>query len=126
MRVIYNTGIAIYIFALHIVALFNRKVKTMLQGEARCFDTLKTINPEDQVVWFHCASLGEFEQGRPLIEALKAGNPNYKILLSFYSPSGYEIRKDYSFAEWVVYLPTIRKAMPDNSCLTPIRVLRSL
>lgn len=105
MRVIYNTGIAIYIFALHIVALFNRKVKTMLQGEARCFDTLKTINPEDRVVWFHCASLGEFEQGRPLIEALKAGNPNHKILLSFYSPSGYEIRKDYSFAEWVVYLP---------------------
>lgn len=105
MRIVYNIGIAIYIFVLHIVALFNRKVKTMLLGEARCFDTLKKIKLEDEVIWFHCASLGEFEQGRPLIEALKAADTNYKILLSFYSPSGYEIRKDYSFAEWVVYLP---------------------
>ncbi len=110
MHCIYNIFIALYGCALRLIALFNRKVKTMLRGQARCFEVLKTIRQEDKVVWFHCASLGEFEQGRPLIEALKAKRPQYKILLSFYSPSGYEIRKDYSYADWVVYLPNDTKS----------------
>lgn len=121
MRIAYNFAISTYIFVLHIVALFNSKVKTMLQGEARCFDTLKQIKPEDKVIWFHCASLGEFEQGRPLIEALKAAKPDHKILLSFYSPSGYEVRKNYPFAQWVVYLPgdTEANARRFVSCVNP-------
>ncbi len=105
MHCIYNIFIALYGCVLRIASLFNRKIKTMTRGQAKCFEVLKTIRQEDEVVWFHCASLGEFEQGRPLIEALKTEKPQYKILLSFYSPSGYEIRKNYSFADWVVYLP---------------------
>lgn len=105
MHAIYNLFIGLYRIILRFLALFNRKIDTMLKGQKRCFDVLKTIPSNEKIVWFHCASLGEFEQGRPLIERLKESNPGYKILLSFYSPSGFEIRKDYSFADWVVYLP---------------------
>lgn len=105
MHAIYNLFIGLYRIILRFLALFNRKIDTMLKGQKRCFDILKTIPSNEKIVWFHCASLGEFEQGRPLIERLKETNPEYKVLLSFYSPSGFEIRKDYSFADWVVYLP---------------------
>lgn len=105
MHAIYNLFIGLYRIILRFLALFNRKIDTMLKGQKRCFDVLKTIPSNEKIVWFHCASLGEFEQGRPLIERLKETNPEYKVLLSFYSPSGFEIRKDYSFADWVVYLP---------------------
>lgn len=105
MHAIYNLSIGLYRIILRFLALFNRKIDTMLKGQKRCFDVLKTIPSNEKIVWFHCASLGEFEQGRPLIERLKETNPEYKVLLSFYSPSGFEIRKDYSFADWVVYLP---------------------
>ena len=77
----------------------------MLKGEKECFDKLKSINQNDKIAWFHCASLGEFEQGRPLLEEVKKHFPNHKILLSFYSPSGYEAKKDYSLADYIVYLP---------------------
>lgn len=77
----------------------------MLKGEKECFDKLKNINQKDKIAWFHCASLGEFEQGRPLLEEVKKHFPNHKILLSFYSPSGYEAKKNYSLADYVVYLP---------------------
>lgn len=105
MHAIYNLFIGLYRIILRFLALFNQKIDTMLKGQKRCFDVLKTIPSNKKIVWFHCASLGEFEQGRPLIERLKETNPEYKVLLSFYSPSGFEIRKDYSFADWVVYLP---------------------
>ena len=105
MHAIYNLFIGLYRIILRFLALFNRKIDTMLKGQKRCFNVLKTIPSNEKIVWFHCASLGEFEQGRPLIERLKETNPEYKVLLSFYSPSGFEIRKDYSFADWVVYLP---------------------
>ena len=94
----------------------------MLKGEKECFDRLQNLNSEDKVAWFHCASLGEFEQGRPLIEEVKKQFPEYKILLSFYSPSGYESKKDYALADYVVYLPNdtksnakkfVKKANPD-------------
>lgn len=81
----------------------------MLKGEKECFDRLQNLNSEDKVAWFHCASLGEFEQGRPLIEEVKKQFPEYKILLSFYSPSGYESKKDYALADYVVYLPNDTK-----------------
>lgn len=77
----------------------------MLKGEKECFDKLKSINQNDKIAWFHCASLGEFEQGRPLLEEIKKHFPQHKILLSFYSPSGYEAKKDYSLADYIVYLP---------------------
>lgn len=82
----------------------------MLKGEKGCFDRLQNLNSEDKVAWFHCASLGEFEQGRPLIEEVKKQFPEYKILLSFYSPSGYESKKDYALADYVVYLPNDTKS----------------
>ena len=105
MRFLYNTFIYLYIGILHLISPFNKKIKTMLKGEKECFDKLKSINQNDKIAWFHCASLGEFEQGRPLLEEVKKHFPNHKILLSFYSPSGYEAKKDYSLADYIVYLP---------------------
>lgn len=110
MRFLYNIFIHIYILALNLISPFNKKVKTMLKGEKECFDRLQNLNSEDKVAWFHCASLGEFEQGRPLIEEVKKQFPEYKILLSFYSPSGYESKKDYALADYVVYLPNDTKS----------------
>lgn len=105
MRFLYNTFIYIYIGILHLISPFNKKIKTMLKGEKECFDKLKSINQNEKIAWFHCASLGEFEQGRPLLEEVKKHFPQHKILLSFYSPSGYEAKKDYSLADYIVYLP---------------------
>lgn len=105
MRFLYNIFIYIYIGILHLISPFNKKIKTMLKGEKECFDKLKSINQNDKIAWFHCASLGEFEQGRPLLEEVKKHFPQHKILLSFYSPSGYEAKKDYSLADYIVYLP---------------------
>lgn len=105
MRFLYNTFIYIYIGILHLFSPFNKKIKTMLKGEKECFDKLKSISQNDKIAWFHCASLGEFEQGRPLLEEVKKHFPQHKILLSFYSPSGYEAKKDYSLADYIVYLP---------------------
>lgn len=110
MRFLYNIFIHIYILALNLISPFNKKVKIMLKGEKECFDRLQNLNSEDKVAWFHCASLGEFEQGRPLIEEVKKQFPEYKILLSFYSPSGYESKKDYALADYVVYLPNDTKS----------------
>ena len=110
MRFLYNIFIHIYILALNLISPFNKKVKTMLKGEKECFDRLQNLNSEDKIAWFHCASLGEFEQGRPLIEEVKKQFPEYKILLSFYSPSGYESKKDYALADYVVYLPNDTKS----------------
>lgn len=110
MRFLYNIFIHIYILALNLISPFNKKIKTMLKGEKGCFDRLQNLNSEDKVAWFHCASLGEFEQGRPLIEEVKKQFPEYKILLSFYSPSGYESKKDYALADYVVYLPNDTKS----------------
>lgn len=96
---IYQAGIAIY-------SHFNEKVKKMWIGERAAFGVLqKQVEPNVKYIWFHAASLGEFEQGRPLIEKIKKEYPNYKILLTFFSPSGYEVRKNYEQADIVTYLP---------------------
>jgi len=96
---IYQAGIAIY-------SHFNEKVKKMWIGERAAFGVLqKQVESNAKYVWFHAASLGEFEQGRPLIEKIKKEYPNYKILLTFFSPSGYEVRKNYEQADIVTYLP---------------------
>lgn len=102
----YNIAIYFYLLGVAVASLFNKKVKKMWQGERQAFDVLKEkVDPTDSYVWFHAASLGEFEQGRPLIERLRRDHPEYKILLTFFSPSGYEVRKNYDGADVVCYLP---------------------
>lgn len=101
----YSIAIYLYSAVVHLVALFSPKVRLMLRGQQRTWRTLATLSKEDSYVWFHVASLGEFEQGRPLMERLKAERPKTKILLTFFSPSGYEVRKNYEGADVVVYLP---------------------
>lgn len=109
----YNIAIYIYLIGVAIGSLFNKKIKKMWRGEREAVDLLKEkVDPTAKYVWFHAASLGEFEQGRPLIEQLRTTHPEYKILLTFFSPSGYEVRKNYEGADIVCYLPldTIRNA----------------
>ena len=102
----YYLAILLYDFAVRLVAPFHKKAEKMLAGQKETFSILKKqLNPEASYIWFHAASLGEFEQGRPLIEKIRQEKPEYKILLTFFSPSGYEIRKDYPGADIVCYLP---------------------
>ncbi|MGB1018490.1 MAG: 3-deoxy-D-manno-octulosonic acid transferase [Chitinophagales bacterium] len=100
-KAIYNISIRAYYIALWIVSFFNKKAKLWIDG--RKIKIEKVENAES--IWFHCASLGEFEQARPLLEKLKKDYPHFKIVLTFFSPSGYEIRKNYSEADFVYYLP---------------------
>lgn len=102
---IYNIGIGLYGFLLKIVSLFNPKAKLFVEGRKNIWKQIATrIKPEDKPIWFHFASLGEFEQGRPVLESLKNASPQQKIVVTFFSPSGYEIRKNYKLAD-VFYLP---------------------
>jgi len=106
LGLIYNIGIGITGFALKCIAPFNKKIKLGVKGRANTFNILKKgIHKNDKTLWFHCASLGEYEQGLPVFKELKILYPNHKIVLSFFSPSGYEIKKDKSIANIVVYLP---------------------
>ena len=106
MYFLYNIVIVIVQFLLKIVALFNKKIQLFVDGRKGVFNKIqKIISKKDEVVWFHCASLGEFEQGRPIIEKLKEENPFKKIIITFFSPSGYEVRKNYQVADVVCYLP---------------------
>ncbi|MBC5775298.1 3-deoxy-D-manno-octulosonic acid transferase [Pontibacter sp. KCTC 32443] len=107
MKLLYDIGLKAYNGLLAVAAPFNQKAKLMLQGREREFERLQQALSGNTapVVWFHCASLGEFEQGRPVIEAFKTQFPEYKIMLTFFSPSGYEVRKNYSGADFIFYLP---------------------
>jgi 3-deoxy-D-manno-octulosonic-acid transferase len=106
MRLIYNFGIRIFILILKIASLRNPKAKKWIVGRKGLLKVIKKEQDQkEQVVWVHCASLGEFEQGRPLIEEIKRNYPDKKILLTFFSPSGYEVRKDYGNADYIYYLP---------------------
>lgn len=94
------------LFGVAVASLFDKKVKKMWRGERKAFSTLKEkVDPEAEYVWVHAASLGEFEQGRPLMERIRHDHPEYKILLTFFSPSGYEVQKDYKGADIVTFLP---------------------
>lgn len=102
----YNLGIYLYLIGIAIASLFNEKVRKMWRGERDAIRVLKEkVDPNAQYVWFHAASLGEFEQGRPLMEQLRKEHPEYKILLTFFSPSGYEVQKNYAGADIICYLP---------------------
>ena len=106
MKSLYNIAIWFYALAVRIVAFFNPKVRLMWRGEKMAFAHIESkLTKGDRIVWVHAASLGEFEQGRPLIEKLKRENPEYKILLTFFSPSGYGVRKNYAGADVIAYLP---------------------
>lgn len=102
----YNILIYLYAFGAHVASFFSKKIRAMIEGHKQTKRILKAnIRPEDRVVWFHAASLGEFEQGRPLMERLRKQHPEYKILLTFFSPSGYEVRKNYEGADVICYMP---------------------
>lgn len=99
-----------YSLLIKMAAPFNIKAKQINVGRSQVFDKLETeINHDKPIIWIHCSSLGEFEQGRPLIEAIKKQHPAYKIFLTFFSPSGYEIRKNYDQADYICYLPADTK-----------------
>ena len=106
MYFLYDLLILFAGFVLKITALFNKKIKLFIDGRKQTFTKLQAeIAETDEVIWMHCASLGEFEQGRPIIEKLKLKFPTKKVVLTFFSPSGYEVRKNYEFADVVCYLP---------------------
>src|SRR5690554_3014843 len=105
MCLIYNLGILLYGWVLRLAAPFNHRAALLLQGRRRVWGDLAAFSGGDKVAWVHCASLGEFEQGRPLIEALRKQRPDHKVVLTFFSPSGYEVRKNYELADLVLYLP---------------------
>lgn len=115
---IYNIVIYFVLWGIAIASLFNEKVRKMWRGEREAFKILKQkVDPNAKYIWFHAASLGEFEQGRPLMERIRKDYPQYKILLTFYSPSGYEVRKNYEGADLICYMPV-------DTRLNAIRFLR--
>ena len=102
----YNLVIYLYLTGVAIASLFSEKVRKMWRGERAAFSVLRQkVDPNAQYVWVHAASLGEFEQGRPIMERIRRDHPEYKILLTFFSPSGYEVRKNYEGADIICYLP---------------------
>ncbi len=111
MTFLYNIAAYIGIFLLKIISLFNKKIRLFMNGRKETFSKIESvISKNDKIIWFHCASLGEFEQGRPIIEKTKDQFPNHKILLTFFSPSGYEVRKNYELADVIAYLPLDTKS----------------
>lgn len=105
---LYRSALRVFSLALKSAAAFNPKAKLFVEGRKRIFEEIKeavSVGKNNPRVWFHCASLGEFEQGRPVIEKFKETFPKHQVVLTFYSPSGYEVRKDYELASYVFYLP---------------------
>lgn len=122
MLFLYNLIVQIADFLLKIVAVFSPKIKLFVDGRKPIFQTLESkISPNDKTIWFHAASLGEYEQGLPVIEKIKTKYPNHKIVLTFFSPSGYEVRKNNMVADVTVYLPldTKKNAMQFLSLVHP-------
>ena len=110
MSFLYNILVFKASIILRFIALFNKKIKLFIDGRKETFDKLSVLDKNDKVIWIHAASLGEFEQARPIIEKLKSNYSNYKIVVTFFSPSGYEIRKNYNLADVVCYLPLDSKS----------------
>lgn len=126
MSILYTISIHFYVITIHIASLFNAKANLWVKGRKNIFQKLAKLTKEDQdIVWFHCASLGEFEQGKPIIEGYKIKHPTHKILLTFFSPSGYEIRKNYDGVDWVFYLPadTKKNAKKFINTVNPLKVI---
>jgi 3-deoxy-D-manno-octulosonic-acid transferase len=106
MKLFYRTGISFYTFLIRAAAIYNIKAKLFIKGRKNWRTNLKqNLDTNARYLWFHCASLGEFEQGRPLMEEIRRQYPHYRYVLTFFSPSGYELRKNYELADIVIYLP---------------------
>ncbi len=108
MLFLYNIGICLFDFAISVLALFKEKPALLKRGRRETMRRIAELPKLEKPIWIHSASLGEFEQGRPIIEAIKKKDPNQKVVLTFFSPSGYEIRKDYELADYIFYLPSDR------------------
>ncbi len=107
MTIIYTISIYLYQCIIYLVSPFNQKAQQWISGRKNIFKRIQAeLDTSSPTIWIHCASLGEFEQGRPLIEKIKEDHPQYKIVLTFFSPSGYEIRKNYQLADHIYYLPS--------------------
>jgi 3-deoxy-D-manno-octulosonic-acid transferase len=104
MNFLYSFAVFLVSMSLRIVAIFNKKIKLFVDGRKETFHKIADLK-KDKTIWFHAASLGEFEQARPIIEDLKKNHDQYKILVTFFSPSGYEVTKNYNFADVICYLP---------------------
>lgn len=105
MRTLYKIGVQSYNGLLHLISPINSKAKKWVEGRKNLPETFSNIHINGSLIWFHCASLGEFEQGKPVMEGFKKEHPNWLLLVTFFSPSGYEVRKDYDLADYVFYLP---------------------
>ena len=106
MILIYDLFIRLFLTGIRIASIWNKKADAWIKGRENLFEELRNkINAEDKIIWMHCASAGEFEQGKPVIEELKDKFPDHKILVSFFSPSGYAVAKRYAHADIVTYLP---------------------
>ncbi|MEX0987738.1 MAG: glycosyltransferase N-terminal domain-containing protein [Bacteroidales bacterium] len=126
MVLLYNIGIRLYGLMVRVVSAWNPKAAKWVAGRQGWREEIASkFNKEDRVVWFHCASLGEFEQGRPMIEMVRKQYPAYKILLTFFSPSGFEKRKDYPLADHVSYLPLDTRANA-KEMLTLVPVVKAI
>ncbi len=114
MQIVYSISVLFYGFIIRLASLFSVKARLWVKGRKNFFSQFSFTNPEkSKIIWFHASSLGEFEQGRPVIEAYRSLNPQHKIVLTFFSPSGYEIRKNYANADYICYLPL---DTPRNAC----------
>lgn len=109
MKFLYNFIVFISSLLLPIIGLFNKKIKLFVYGRKETFSKISKLK-NSKTIWFHAASLGEFEQARPIIEEIKKNYPAYKVLVTFFSPSGYEIRKNYNLADVICYLPLDSKS----------------
>lgn len=110
MNILYDAGIYLMVFGIRIASLFTRKAALWVKGRRNIFQYLRdTVGIYDRIIWFHAASLGEFEQGRTVMEQIRVRYPEYKILLTFFSPSGYEVAKNYRGADYIFYLPADTK-----------------
>jgi 3-deoxy-D-manno-octulosonic-acid transferase len=119
-RILYNIFLFLYVVAIRIAFLFNAKARKWIRGRRDIIQVIKSTLPHNEErIWIHCSSLGEFEQGRPLIDSIKKDHPHKKIVLTFFSPSGYEVRKDYEHADYVFYLPM-------DGCKTAARFIRAV
>ena len=111
MLILLSIGIILYTIGILIASLFSKKARLWIQGRKGQFDKLSSVfSGEEHPIWVHSASLGEYEQARPIIEKIKQNNPNIKILATFFSPSGYEIRKNDTLPDYVFYLPSDTKS----------------
>jgi len=125
MLLIYNLGIQFFGFVLRVLAPFKDKANKLHHGRKETMKAIESLSLNEKTIWIHCASLGEFEQGRPIMEAIKQKDASTKIVLTFFSPSGYEVQKDYEYADYIFYLPADKPRLVKRfiSAINPRKVV---